>query len=354
MRRHDVHRISRMFHLGGTPMSLADPISKLTEHLGSLAHEQPQIHGRGADAKPGPDVIALIPAYNEERFIASVVLTARRFATNVIVIDDGSQDRTADLAEAAGATVVRCVENGGKAEALNAGFRFARSFPSDVVVCLDADAQHEPSEIPRLIEPILLGVADVVIGSRFLEVKSTIPRWRQVGQHTLTAITNTMSGTRVTDSQSGFRAFSPAAVQALHFRTRGLGLESEMQFLFAPSGLRVAEVPISVRYLDGNKRNPIVHGIQILDSLLGLVARRRPLMFISLPGIVISCIGLLLAPLIVYRLEQTGTIMVGPALIAVLTIIGGLLLAVTGVMLHSMGHFVSRLRDEIVDLVARR
>jgi hypothetical protein len=301
-----------------------------------------------------PTVVAVIPAFNEERFIASVVFTVRQYATTVIVVDDGSSDRTAALAEAAGASVIRLLRNGGKASALNAGFEAAAEWDPSVVVCLDGDAQHEPAEIPELIRPVLEGVADVVIGSRFLSVHSDIPRWRQFGQHALTSVTNTLSGTRVTDSQSGYRAFSATAVRALRFTTTGLSVESEMQFLFGPAGMRVAEVPISVNYLDGNKRNPIAHGMQVLDWMLGVVARRRPLMYFGVPGALMSCVGLLLGLNVYIGVERTGELMVGTAMLTVLMIIGGLLLAVTGVMLHSVGHFVERLRIEMADLVLRR
>lgn len=298
-----------------------------------------------------PIIVAIVPAYNEERFIASVVFTTRHYVDHVIVVDDGSSDQTANLAEAAGALVVRMAENGGKAEALNAGFHASKEFKPSAVVCLDGDAQHDPAEIPNLIEPILEQRAEVVIGSRFLEVKSQIPRWRQVGQHTLTSFTNTLSGVHVTDSQSGYRAFSPAAMETLKFRTGGLSLESEMQFLLSSSELRVVEVPISVKYLDGNKRNPIVHGLQVLDAMLSLVARRRPLLFICIPGIVLSCLGILLGIYVTIVMEQTGNLMTGTAMVTVLLIIVGLVLAMTGVMLHSIGHFVNRLREEVYDAV---
>ncbi len=297
------------------------------------------------DTKAG--VVAVIPAYNEERFIASVVFKTSRYAETVIVVDDGSSDLTARLAEQAGAVVVRQPHNKGKAAALNAGFRAARSHTPKVVVCLDADAQHEPADIPTMVAPVLSGHADVVIGSRFLATRSDIPQWRQVGQHTLTAVTNVLSGVQVSDSQSGFRSFSPAAVEALRFGSAGLSVESEMQFLFEPAGLKIAEAPISVSYKDGNKRNPVVHGLAVLDAMIGLVARRRPLLFISLPGFLISCLGVLLGLFVAFQMDQTGELMVGSSILTVLLVIGGLLLSVTGVMLHSISHFVGRIREEM-------
>jgi len=296
-------------------------------------------------------IIVIIPAFNEERFIASVVFQTRPFADEVVVVDDGSTDRTAQLAEAAGATVLRLDSNSGKAAALNEGFAYATERAPSAVVCLDGDSQHEPSDIPDLVKPILAGGADVVIGSRFLSTRSRIPGWRKVGQHTLTAMTNGMSGTNVTDSQSGFRAFSAKAVRSMHFSSQGLSVESEMQFMFEPAGLRVTEVPISVRYQDGAKRNPVVHGMQVIDALVSMVARRRPLMFFTAPGVALASFGGVLGVWVAVVMKNTGTLLVGTTMLTVLLLVVGLLLGVTGVILHSLGHLTGRLREEVYDAV---
>lgn len=303
---------------------------------------------------PSGRVIAVIPAFNEARFIASVVLTAKRHAHQVVVVDDGSTDETAELAELAGATVIRQPENMGKAQALNAGFRAARSLAAEVVVCLDGDAQHNPAEIPDVIAPILQGQADVVIGSRFLGKRSKIPGWRQVGQHSLTAVTNLASGVTITDSQSGYRAFSPRAIQALYFQTSGLSVESEMQFLLKQGKLAVTEVPISVSYLDGNKRNPVVHGLEVLDAILSLVARRRPLLFFTLPGLLLGAFSLLLGSFVTTTVQAGGTLPTGSAILTALLFIGGLLLTLSGVILHSVQHLFKRVETELHALALQR
>ena len=308
----------------------------------------------GVAAEKKGRIVVVIPAFNEERFIASVVIQAQQYADHVIVIDDGSVDNTARLAVAAGAEVIRHYQNAGKAEALNKGFRAALQYEPDAIVCLDADAQHDASEIPKVAAPVLAGEADVVIGSRFLELKSDIPAWRQVGQHTLTKVTNTLSGSHVTDSQSGYRAFSRVAASALRFSSQGLNVESEMQFLFEPAGLRVVEVPISVSYLDGNKRNPVVHGLQVLDAMLSLVARRRPLFFIALPGFVICLMGLAVGLNVAWRFSQTQQLATGMAIITAILFITGILLGLSGVMLHSMGHFMNRMRQDTLDLLSAK
>jgi glycosyltransferase involved in cell wall biosynthesis len=298
-------------------------------------------------------IVAVIPAYNEERFIGSVVLKAKSLVSTVIVVDDGSSDRTAHLAAAAGAEVVQLSSNQGKGRALNAGFEEAFRYNPRAVVILDADSQHDPDELPALVAPILAGEADVVIGSRFLGTKNQIPRYRQWGQTVLTRMTNVASGLQVTDSQSGYRAFSMRALSRLNFGSQGLAVESEMQFLFKGSNLRIAEVPIHVHYLDKAKRNPIRHGLQVMDLILGLVARRRPLLFFSAPGIVLIMLGLLVGARVIATLDHTALLPIGTALITTILILAGILLGITGVILHSFDYVVTRMQEELGRMVPR-
>jgi glycosyltransferase involved in cell wall biosynthesis len=150
-------------------------------------------------------ITVILPAYNEEVSIGSMVLRTRQYADRVLVIDDGSTDRTAEVAELAGAEVIRHPINRGKGAALRSGFHAARE--ADVIVTMDSDGQHHPSEISKLIAPILEGEADVVNGSRYMNGNGkNTPRYRRLGQKVLDRATNFSSGLDVTDSQSGFRA----------------------------------------------------------------------------------------------------------------------------------------------------
>jgi hypothetical protein len=246
------------------------------------------------------------------------------------------------------------IENPGKAAALNAGFAYARRLRPRVVVCLDGDAQHEPAEVPHLAAPVLAGVADVVVGSRFLQTKSDIPAWRQVGQHTLTALTNNMSGLKLSDSQSGFRAFSPTAVDLLRFTSQGLSVESEMQFLFGPANLSG---------VGGADQRPLP-GRQQAQPLR---ARPRGHRRHGQPGGAAAAAAVLLAA---GRAagdggdgrrraghpddERTGTLMVGSTLLTTLLLHRGpAAWASAGVILHSMGHLVGRLRVEVHEALER-
>lgn len=283
-----------------------------------------------------PGLIVIIPAHNEDRFIGSVVLKARCHADDVIVVDDGSTDETASVAQAAGARVVRHTRNLGKSAALNNGLaRMAEPWPR-AVVFLDGDGQHHPDDIPRLVAPVLAGEADMVVGSRFVGQRNAAPRWRQAGQLALTAATNAFSGTRLADSQSGFRAFSPRALQQLCFGQSNFTAESEMQFMAQEHGWKVLEVPVGMTYAEGPKRNPVTHGMGVVDGILRLAGQSRPLLFFGIPGVVMLLAGLGLGWDVVVIFTAKKELAVGYALITVLLSVLGTLSLFTGIMLHSI------------------
>src|SRR5512145_2292085 len=190
-------------------------------------------------------IIAAIPAYNEEIALGSVILRAKKHVDSVIVVDDGSADATSAIAALAGADVIRHDRNQGKGVALKHAFLRAKELDADILVLLDADGQHNPDEIPTLLAPIQNTEADMVIGSRFLGVKNEIPAYRRAGQSVLNYMTNKVSHSDVTDSQSGFRAFSKTAIRSLALDEHGMGIESFMQRAAHDQNLRVAEVPIT-------------------------------------------------------------------------------------------------------------
>ena len=300
-----------------------------------------------ADGPDGRPIVAAVPAYNEARFIGSVVLRARRFVDLVLVIDDGSTDETAEVAEAAGAHVVRHAENGGYGEAIATAFREARRLNASALVLIDGDGQHSTDDMTRVLDPVLAGEADVSVGSRFLGIKSDIPGYRKVGQHALTVATNLGSGVRLTDSQSGFRAFSRAAIDAISFQVVNWSVMSEMQFLIQKHGLRVTEVPISVVYKEPAKRNPVGHGMTVLNGIVRLVSQGRPLLFFGVPGFIVLLLGLLLGTRVVTIWDATHQFAIGTALITVLLTIVGVLAIFVGLMLNAMRIFFDDLRRSV-------
>ncbi len=212
--------------------------------------------------------VAIIPAYNEEVALGSIILRTLQYVDEVIIVNDGSDDKTVDVAKLAGAEIINHATNLGKGEALKSGFSAIGD--ADVVVTIDADGQHNPDEIPSLIKPIIEDGADLVNGSRYMNgPEENTPAYRRVGQQVLDNATNISAGIKVTDSQSGFRAFSPEACKVFRFYDTGFGIESEMLVDVAEAGLKIVEVPITVRYdVDGSTKNPVTHGVGVLLKII--------------------------------------------------------------------------------------
>jgi glycosyltransferase involved in cell wall biosynthesis len=284
------------------------------------------------------DVILVIPAYKEELVIGSIVLKARQIVERVIVVDDGSMDRTSEVATYAGAKVIRFEKNMGKAHALLVGLNHARELGCKVAVTLDGDGQHKTREIPAVIHPIMEGKADLVIGSRFLSEGTHVPAYRRMGQKTLDVFTRIGSGHKCTDTQSGFRAFSRKALDNLDISSSGYSIESDMIAHFAERGLVIAEVPITVRYEVPNKHkmNPMAHGLSVLAGIVTLISYRRPLIAFGVPGFILIVAGLLAEIWVFAELVSSDTfhyiLAIGSAFILIL----GMLLLIAGLILNTL------------------
>ena len=221
---------------------------------------------------PPLKIIAAIPAYNEAKHIEEIVSKTLRYVAQVIVVDDGSEDGTGERAKRAGADVIKYARNLGKGVAVSTAFKIAREINPPAMVLLDGDGQHRPEEIPLLLEPVLDGRADMVVGSRFL-TNNHIPKYRMLGQTVLNITTNLGSGIKLSDIQSGFRAFSRKAIEIMILKETGFAVESEMQFKANRLKFKVAEVPINTIYSEKVKRSPVAHGFGVLFRVLGMMGR---------------------------------------------------------------------------------
>jgi len=241
-------------------------------------------------------IVAGIPAYNEEKTIAKVILLAQKHVDKVIVCDDGSTDLTADIAQKMGAVVIQHSKNLGYGAAIQSLFDRARTLEADVMLTLDADGQHNADEIPNLLKPIQDGKADIIIGSRFMkETNNKVPRYRRVGIKLITKMSNSTLKGKISDAQSGFRTYNKKAVQGLRILENGMGVSTEILLKAEELGLRVAEVPITVNYkgLDASTHNPVRHGLQVIGTILKLVVEERPLFYLGIPGVALLFVGML-------------------------------------------------------------
>ncbi len=285
--------------------------------------------------------LVAIPAYNEEVAIGSVVLKAREFVDEVLVVDDGSQDGTGRVARMALATVVSHRKNLGKGATIRTAFDYARRNGHEVLVLIDGDGQHESDEIPKVMEPVLKGEADLVLGIRWGK-ENDMPSYRRAGKRSLDYITAVFTGI-VTDSQCGFRAFSRQAIEALDPHALGFGAESEMLIQAKEAGLRIVEVPVSSRYdVEGSTLKPVEHGYRVVDSILHVVAERHPLFSFGVPGMLSFLFGVYLGVYTLQTYNQTGAFAIGYALGVAIFLILGSLGIFTGVILNIIPKAISQ------------
>lgn len=261
--------------------------------------ESGMVKGKGILREVGDGwVVVGIPAYNEEKSIAKVVIQAKKYADKVVVCDDGSSDFTGAIAEALGADVIRHEVNCGYGAALQSLFSRAKELEADVLVTLDADGQHMPEEIPSLMKPILQGEADIAIGSRFVRgekkgKEGVRSRYRRLGIRLITKMSNTASKFSLEDAQSGFRAYNRQALKILSTLEEGMGVSVEILLHASRHHLRVKEVSATCNYDNvESSKNTIRHGTSVLMTLLKLVVEDRPLVYLGLPSILSLALGM--------------------------------------------------------------
>ena len=190
-------------------------------------------------------ILVCIPAFNEEHIIDKVIKNCQKYADKVVVCDDGSDDKTSEIADSAGADVIRHAKNFGKGEALQSLFKFARHSNFDIIVTIDGDGQFLPEEIPKLVKGIESGESDIVIGYRFDDAQE-MPNYRKFGNKMLDKMTNIVAELSVRDTQSGFRAYSKNIINLIDFKKKGFGADAEILVSAAKNGARISEEKVSV------------------------------------------------------------------------------------------------------------
>ena len=287
------------------------------------------------------NIVVGIPAYNEEKNIASIIVKLKKIANTIIICDDGSTDATAEIAKELGAIVISHSKNQGYGAAIKTIFLEAKNEQVDVLITFDADGQHQIKDISKVLEPINLGNADVVIGSRFLDDKTKIPTYRKIGVKIITQLTNITTGSNITDSQSGFRAYNKLALEKIIPTESGMGISTEILIKAQEKKLRITEVPIKILYEgDTSTHNPISHGSSVIFSTLKYVAIERPLVFYGIPGIVFLSLGIFFGLWAIQVFAEEGKIITNIGMIGIGGVILGTILMIAATILHSMASIV--------------
>jgi len=287
--------------------------------------------------------IVCIPAYNEEIKINDVVKKSLPYADKVIVCDDGSTDDTAALAKKAGAVVISHEKNQGYGATISTLFDYCRKNNAEIMVTLDGDGQHNPDQIPDLINVILKHKVDVVIGSRSLKDDKDLPSYRKTGIKIITSTINSATNLKVTDSQSGFRAYSKEAINLIRPTESGMAVSTEILVKISNNGLSMAEVPITVSYIgDTSTEHPVTHGTHVIGSTLKYVSIKHPMYFYGLPGVLLFISGLIMGVSFLDGYLDPGApkILYGLMLGSIISILLGSMMIITSILLFSMANLI--------------
>ena len=278
-----------------------------------------------------------VPAYNEEKNIASIITKLKKITDSIIVCDDGSSDMTSDISKNLGAIVITHKKNMGYGVAINSIFQKAKELNSDLLVTFDADGQHRVEDIEKVVEPIKNNIADLVIGSRFLDKKSNVPNYRKIGIKVITKVTNASIKKKLTDSQSGFRAYNKQVLSQISPSDIGMGISTEILIKSSSKGLRIMEVPITILYSgDTSTHNPVSHGTSVLLSTIKFTSIEHPLKFYGIPSVIFLIIGGIFTTLAIQYYIDVGRLNSNLTLIGGGTILIGIIFLICAILLYSL------------------
>ena len=200
------------------------------------------------------NLCCLIPAYNEEKTIASVIEGCKRYISDIIVVDDGSTDLTKKIAKEKGVVVISHKKNMGKGVALKTGFSYALRNEFDALLSIDADGQHDPNEIPNFINTFKRDNSDIIIGARLWQ-KENIPAIKYLPNKVGVYFISKAAGQEIADTQSGFRLYTKKVLESVDFRGRGFEAETELLIKASRMGLKITCLPIKAIYPENYKSN---------------------------------------------------------------------------------------------------
>ena len=288
-----------------------------------------------------------IPAFNEEKNIAGIIAKLKNVTNQIIVCDDGSSDLTAVIAEQLGAIVIKHDKNLGYGAAIRSIFLKAKTLDSDILVTFDADGQHRVEDIEAVVMPINDDKSDIVIGSRFLDdSEKEVPNYRKVGIKVITKITNVSIKKQLTDSQSGFRAYSKKVLNELNPSEMGMGVSTEILIKAARKNMRISEVPIKISYHGKTStHNPVSHGTSVIISTIKYTSIERPLVFYGIPSIIFLLIGLVFSYMAIQFYVDVGRLSTNLTIVGATTILIGIVLLITATLLFSLVSVVREGKD---------
>ena len=292
-------------------------------------------------------IVIGIPAYNEEKNIAKLIVQLQNKGYSIIVCNDCSTDMTGEIAEKMGVTVINHKRNLGYGAAIRSIFLKAQEIKPEILVTFDADGQHRVEDIASLIQPIKDDKADIVIGSRFLgQDESNIPKYRKTGIKIITKMANISGEKELTDSQSGLRSYNQRAIKIITPSEKGMGVSVEILIKANNANLRIYEIPVKILYEgDTSTHHPVSHGASVIVSTMKFISMDHPLRFYGIPGIILLTIGLFFSFWAIQGFAETRQIITNVSLIGIGTTILGLIFLMNAILLFSLVNLVREGKD---------
>ncbi|NVM31897.1 MAG: glycosyltransferase family 2 protein [Candidatus Helarchaeota archaeon] len=311
--------------------------------------KRPEVVGASKINREDVQVITVIPAYNEEQNIGEVISRTFKHSDKVVVINDGSTDATEKVAKEAKAIVKNHIVNRGLGLTIRDGINEAMKLGADIIVTIDADGQYDADQIPDILEPILDGRADLVLGSRFM--KGTIihmPRLKRLGNKIITLINRNLMNLDITDAQTGFRAIKREVFEHI-ILTAEYTYTQEMIIRAAAEGFYIKDVPVNFYERKHGEsrliRNPAEYGLNTAMTMLRAYRDYRPMTLFGTIGVLMMFIGTLIGLYIVYEFFVLGTFETGQRLVTLsaLMIMTGIQVLLFGLLADMMSrHFIKK------------
>ena len=286
-------------------------------------------------------IVIGIPAYNEEKNIAKIIVKLQNITNKIIVCNDGSTDLTSEIADKMGAIMINHPKNLGYGAAIKSLFSKARELDADVLITFDADGQHRIEDINKVLEPIEHNNADIVIGSRFLDNTIKIPAYRKLGINIITKMSNITTKKKITDSQSGFRAYNKKSLQEIILADNGMGVSTEILIKANKKSLRVIEVSITILYEgETSTHNPVSHGMSVMLSTMKFISIEHPLKFYGIPGLIFLLTGFIFIIWTIQIYTEYNSVITNIALVGIGATIVAMMFLMTSIILYSLVNVV--------------
>lgn len=294
------------------------------------------------------DILICIPAYNAESTISQAVLNCKKFSSNVLVIDDGSNDKTSEIAKSAGAEIIYHKQNRGYGGAIKTALQEGIRRNAKITITFDADLQHDSNDIPKLIEPITNDEADIVIGSRFLSHDNNVKTYRKIGIKIITGLVNIFFKNNIHDVESGLRAYNLQSLKTIVpiLETDGMGMSSEIVVKAFVNKFKITEVPRVEQYpnnIQTSTKNPVIHGLSVLLTIFKIMIETKPLIIFGIPSLFFFIISFVSGVYVVDYYNTIGKLPIGLTIFTIFTISVAFFLFLASMILYVLSRLSYKL-----------